>query len=288
MSNPVERYQNLRLKEFLPKTDRYPIACKELSSILRDAYDKLPKILQALIFQDILTAFRLLPEIQIQSAVSSAHLLVQSVEAVLPKQKRNMAVKEYKQAIVAHKRRFKPQQEGEGSTELPHDILMHIFSLLDIKSLVYVVQVCRSWNLAANENHLWKLHYVAIHGSSVKEQPIRLDGDRKYPLPQDPIDTRLNVDWKEAVKRSYTGDLKEILTSKRGYCAHCETIVWLNHSKCLNGHFGIRSSYQHITPVTASQVVGYLLDDSWSPTSSSDSDCDSEGESLFNIRRFWL
>ncbi|XP_028798798.1 F-box protein At5g52880 isoform X2 [Neltuma alba] len=284
MSNPFVRYRKLRLREFLPKIYRYPIACKELSSILRDAYNKLPKNLQAIIFEDILTAFRLLPEIQTQSGVSSAHVLVQSVEVALPKQKRNMAVKEFKHAIVAHKRRCKAQREGQGSTQLPHDILVHIFSLLDVKSLVSVGLVCWSWNLAANENHLWELHYAVLYGSFVQEQPIRLDGDKKYPLSQDPIDTKLNIDWKEAVRRQYTGALLKKLTSNRGYCAHCKTVVWLNNSKCLNAHCEIMSNIQDIKPVTACQVAEYLLDDSLSMTSSSDSDSDSEGGS---VSRLW-
>ncbi|XP_054810741.1 F-box protein At5g52880 isoform X2 [Prosopis cineraria] len=276
MSNPFERYKKLRLPEFLPKIYSYPIACEELSSILRDAYDKLPKNLQAIIFQDILTAFSLLPEIQTQRAVSSAHLLVQSVEVALPKQKRDMAVKEFKHAIVAHKRRCKAKQGGKGSTQLPHDILMHIFSFLDMKSLVSVGLVCWSWNLAANENHLWELQYVMLYGGFVQEQPIRLDGDKKYPL-------ILNMDWKEAVKRAYTGALSKKLTSNRGYCAHCKTIVWLNNSKCLNAHCAITSNIQDIIPVTACQVVEYLLDDSLLITSSSDSDSDS-GEP---VSRLW-
>lgn len=58
----VERYQKLGLKESLNQPYRYPIACDELSLILRNAYSKVPKNLQSLIFQDSLLAFRLLPE----------------------------------------------------------------------------------------------------------------------------------------------------------------------------------------------------------------------------------
>lgn len=52
---------------------------------------------------------------QTRNAVSAAHLLLQSVEAALPKQKRNLAVTEFKQAMVAHKRRCKAHQEEKGS-----------------------------------------------------------------------------------------------------------------------------------------------------------------------------
>lgn len=62
MSKQLERYQKLALKESLGSIHRYPLVCKELSLILRGAYRKVPKNLQSLIFQDTLTAFRLLPE----------------------------------------------------------------------------------------------------------------------------------------------------------------------------------------------------------------------------------
>ena len=58
----LERYEELGMKESLNRIYQYPIACKELSFILRLAYNQLPKVLQSLIFQDTLTAFRLLPQ----------------------------------------------------------------------------------------------------------------------------------------------------------------------------------------------------------------------------------
>lgn len=54
-------------------------------------------------FFSILSKFR----IQTQSAVSAVHSLLQSVEAALPKQKKNMAVTKFKHAMVVHKRRCK-------------------------------------------------------------------------------------------------------------------------------------------------------------------------------------
>lgn len=51
---------------------------------------------------------------QTTNAVSAAHLLLRSAEAALPKQKRNFAVAEFKQAMVAHKRRCKALQEEKG------------------------------------------------------------------------------------------------------------------------------------------------------------------------------
>lgn len=50
------------IRESLLKTYRYPIACRELSFILREAFHQFPKNLQSIVFQDTLSAFRLLPE----------------------------------------------------------------------------------------------------------------------------------------------------------------------------------------------------------------------------------
>ncbi|RDX87855.1 SPCC24B10.10c, partial [Mucuna pruriens] len=257
MSSPLERYQKLGLRESLPKTYRYPIACKELSLILREAFHQFPKYLQSIIFQDILSAFRLLPEIQAQSAVSAAHFLLQSVEAALPKQKKNVAVKEFKHAMVAHKRRCKAHQVEKGSLQLPQDVLVHIFSFLDMKSLVSVGL------------------YVALYGNGSKKKPVILVEGKNDRLLQEPIHTRIITDWKEAVKGAYTRTLSRKLTTNRGYCGHCKSIVWLNNAKCPNVHIGI-SEIEDIKPVTAFQVVEYLLDDYLSITSSSDSDSDSE------------
>ncbi|CAJ2629941.1 unnamed protein product [Trifolium pratense] len=290
MSTPLERYQKLDLTESLSKIYRYPIACKELSFILREAFHQFPKNLQTLIFQDTLFAFRLIPQMQTQSAVSAVHLLLQSVEAALPKQKRNMAVTEFKHAMVAHKRRSKAQHQVEkDSLQLPQDVLVHIFSFLDMQSLVSAGIVSWSWNMAANDNHLWELQYVVLYDcaakQAVKQHPVRPDEEVNDKLLQKPLDTRMGVNWKEAVKGAYTGSLSKKLTTNRGYCKHCKAIVWLNNSKCLNVHGGIISKIHDVKPVTSFQVVDYLLDDSLSITSSSDSDSDSDGESVSS--RLW-
>lgn len=51
--------------------------------------------------------------IQTQNAVSAVHLLLQSAQATLPKQKRNMAISEYKNAIVSYKRRSQAHHHVE-------------------------------------------------------------------------------------------------------------------------------------------------------------------------------
>lgn len=64
---------------------------------------------------------------QTRNAVLAAHLLLQSAEATLPKQKKNLAFAEYKNAMVAHKRRTKARQEEKGIK-----ILLCVCSYLNI------------------------------------------------------------------------------------------------------------------------------------------------------------
>lgn len=55
-----------------------------------------------------------LARIMTQSAVSAATLLVQAAEATLPKQKKNLAVMEFKRAKIAYKKQCKRRQESSG------------------------------------------------------------------------------------------------------------------------------------------------------------------------------
>ncbi|XP_075647549.1 F-box protein At5g52880 isoform X1 [Castanea sativa] len=299
----VGRYEELGMKESLHKMYQYPIACKELSFILRLAYNQLPKVLQSLVFQDTLTAFRLLPHpaapaptffkncrvlhphpcfigedrMQTCTAASAAHLLYQSAEAALPKQKRNLAITEFKHAMVAHKRRQKACQEERGSAQLPLDVLVHIFSFLDVQSVVSVGLVCWSWNIAASDNHLWQLQYASVFGSSEnclnikKHQSGRPVEDEEYRHLQEAMTTRTSIDWRGAFIRAYIGNASKNLTSSRGYCVYCGTIVWLNNMKCSDGH-------QQITPYSPHQVAKYILNDSSNFRCSSDSDSDSDSD----------
>ncbi|KAG8652973.1 hypothetical protein MANES_06G154300v8 [Manihot esculenta] len=211
MSNSTERYQKLAFKEALSRIHHYPVACKDLSFILREAYQKLPKNLQSVVYQDTLTAIRLLPEIQTCSAVSAAHLLLRSAEAVLPKQRKILAVTEFKHSKVAHKRRSKAHQEEEtpAATELPQDVLLHIFSFLDIQSLVSVSLVSWSWNFAAHNNQLWHSLYAIFFGSKCDTmlQNGRQGENKEFTLLQEHADARTSIDWREAFKRKYMGML---------------------------------------------------------------------------------
>jgi hypothetical protein len=59
--------------------------------------------------------------------------------------------------------------------------------------------------MAANDNHLWELQYVVLYDGAAKQNPVRPDEDVNDKLLQKHLDTRIGVNWKEAVKGAYTG-----------------------------------------------------------------------------------
>lgn len=253
-----ERYKKLGLRESIGRIYQYALACKELSLILSLSFSKLPKNLQFLIFDDTLTAFRTLPEMQTKSAIEAANLLLQASEAALPMQKRALAAKEFKHAMVAHKRRWKVRQEGEGISQLPQDVLVHIFSFLDLRSFVSAALVCRSWNGATDHGT----------GQQVEKKCTHL---------QDDVVTRVGIDWREAFKRAYEGIFsKKFITSSRGYCRHCNAIVWLNDMKFNNEHCRPSCKNHQIKPVSTQKIVEFVMEGYLLWISSSESDSDSE------------
>ncbi|XAR52273.1 hypothetical protein NMG60_11020243 [Bertholletia excelsa] len=286
--SPFERYKKLEIGESLPHVSRYPIACRELSSILRGAYSKLPKNLQSLIFQDTLAAFRLLPQMQRQYAASTANLLFQSAEAVLPKQKRVLAVTEFKHAKVAYKRHFRDRQE-EGPTHLPQDVLVRIFSYLDLQSLFSAASVCWLWNLAASDNCLWRLQYALYFGNFSNCLTSRelwsgaLEIDECLQLHKED-ETETVTDWRDAFKKAYKGNSLN-LACHRGYCGYCKTVVWLSNMKCSAKHSRFDSRNQQIKPMSQEKIVEYILDGTLSMLSSSDSDSDSDSDEATS--RLW-
>ncbi|TYI52988.1 hypothetical protein E1A91_D12G287400v1 [Gossypium mustelinum] len=267
MSNRTERYQKLCLEESLSRIYQYPIACKELSFILRGAYANLPKPLQSLVFQHTLTAIRLLPEMQTGSAVAAAHFLLQSAEAAFPKQKKSLVVTEFKQAKVAHKRRSKAHREEKGPSQLPQDVLVHIFCLLDLQSLISAGLVCRSNNSSRTKTQ-WS-------GKSV---------NKDYTFWEENVITRTDIDWKETFKRAYGGTYSKKLMSSRGYCGYCDTIVWLKNLKCSNRQCDPKHENAQIKPISPHQIVDYLMDGYTSVISSPDSDSESDEEP---VSRLW-
>ncbi|KAL0321497.1 UNVERIFIED_CONTAM: Spastin [Sesamum calycinum] len=126
-------------------------------------------------------------KMQTQSAILAANSLLQSAEFALPKQKRATAVTEHKHAVVTSKRKIKAKQEEEGIIPLPQDVLMHVFSFLDMQSLVSASAVCRSWNVAASDNHLWEFLYAIYFCGSGN-------------VCQNGIATGVGIDWRCAFK----------------------------------------------------------------------------------------
>ncbi|OVA18928.1 F-box domain [Macleaya cordata] len=255
MSGALERYQKLSLRESLSRVYDYPSACNELSFILRGAYAKVPKNLQSIIFDDTLIAFRLFPKVHTQSGKSAANLLLQAAEAALPKQKKVLAVTEFKHAVVAHKRRCKAQKDEEGSlVQLPQDVLVHIFSYLDMQSLVAVGLVCWSWSLAANDNQLWLAQYVTFFESSESNKQIgkpTVEWSIDLHQKKESMNVKTVVDWREAFKMAYLDKFSSRLRSNRGYCGHCKSIVWLSNMKCTN--FCHASKPEKIKPISSLQ-----------------------------------
>lgn len=286
MSSTVERYQKLGMSESLPRVHRYPIACKELSFILRAAYHELPKNLKSAVLDDTLAAFRLLPEMKTQSAVSSATLLAQAADAALPKQKKNTVLTEFKHAKIAHKKQCKTRQEEKESSQLPQDVLLHIFGYLDFPSLITAMLVCWSWNYAASDNSLWQSYYTRVFAHAdnslkTKHQQNRslYHDQQETPMPEETA--MPYIDWREAFKRSYIASSRRNIFCDRGYCKDCRTVVWLNGINCPS-HGGAKLSNNKIKPVSAQQVVDYLLGDFYS-SDSDDGDSDSDDQSVSKL-----
>ncbi|VVB15718.1 unnamed protein product [Arabis nemorensis] len=236
------RYQNLMVGEALSNNRLYPFACNELSSILTLCYPRLHKFIKALIFQDTLSAFRLLPLMNTSAAVSAANLLLKSVEAVLPKQKKNLAIVEFKQAKVALKRRSKSHEEDIDLPSLPQDILIHIISFLDVSSLVSSSQVSRSWNQATYDDSLWRSQFDLHFNHKVL---IRIHS---------------GTDWREAFKKAFIADnSSKVLRSGRGYCSYCDSIVWHDNFRCPNKQCRLKSGNKALDLMSTHQVVNYLL-----------------------------
>ncbi|KAL3834297.1 hypothetical protein ACJIZ3_009033 [Penstemon smallii] len=310
MNNSIERYQNLKLKESLSKPYQFTLACNELSYILRNAYSKFPKNLQLIIFQETLFAFSILPQVQTQSSIVAANSLLQSAEFALPKQKRGLAVKEYKQALVACKRKSKSNQDEQGSILLPQDVLVHIFSFLDLQSLVSASAVSWSWNDAARDNHLWKFLYTSFFCNSnkiSKQIGLKTSGpseNKEETHLHNGIDSEIGIEWRRAFRTAFEEIYSRKLRSHRGYCSSCCSIVWLTSNKCSEKHPKEEGSNHQIRPISTQQVtstnpksfkifrsrwqiVEYILDGVLSAESSSDSDSDSDDNEDVSLFKLW-
>ncbi|KAI3815795.1 hypothetical protein L1987_15477 [Smallanthus sonchifolius] len=285
MEGAVNRYHKLGLQESLSRSCNYSSACRELALILKLSYSKFPKVLQSIVFQDVLTAFRLLPRMQTQSAISAANTLLQGVESALPKQKKTLAVTEFKHAMVAHKRGSKARHSEEDLVELPQDVLVHIFSFLDLQSLVSASQVCWSWNVASRDNHIWQLIYTrffnTLHNfSKIDKLYGGLTEHEKCERSQESIACDNSLDWRTNFKKAYNGlSSKKLLTSSRGLCTHCHAIVWVTDMGN-EATSRLKCRYHQIKPISTSQIVEYMDGD----YASSDSDSDSDSYDEFSSK----
>lgn len=281
MSSEAERYAKLGLADALRRPYDYSSACVELSFLLRRAYSKLPKSLQSVLFQDTLHAFRLLPE-QAVAGISAANLLNQAVEASLPKQKKALAVSEYKHAVIAQKRRCKLHHNLKGVAALPHDVLVLIFSFLDLRSLLTVGFVCKTWKSAANDDMLWKIQYSVYFGKSEVhiETETQHEIRKMLSVYQNKENTSLPVShaWKESFRSKHIGSSRRLLSS-RVYCKNCKSVIWRSSitSKSCHSCFLVSKHPIKIKQMTPSKVAEYLLEEAATLSeSSSDSESDSD------------
>ncbi|XP_008647430.1 F-box protein At5g52880 isoform X4 [Zea mays] len=279
----AERYREMGIGAALSRPWDYPTACGELAALLRLGYADLPKAAQALVASDVLLAFRLLPDVQTGYAVSTANVLLQAVEVALPKQKKAQAVSEFKHSIIAHKRRARVQQISAsfedlgglqalrltdtrhcdvlfsilltGSPHIPQDILVHIFSFLDMHSLVAAGLVCWSWNSAANDNKLWKMNYSIFFGlSHLSCNNIPVSGVQ---YSTNSVPNYPNFSWKESFHTKYAECASWKFVSNRALCAHCRSVIWLSNLTCASPHHCPKNRHHEV------KLRPLLPDTSW-------------------------
>lgn len=90
---------------------------------------------------------------QAKSDVEAANVLLQAAEASFPKQKRVLAAKMFKNAMVAHKRRWKVRQE-EGEGESGFFLLSLHYSFLSFSTVELWKNVVLSKQLAVISEYI--------------------------------------------------------------------------------------------------------------------------------------
>ncbi|KAJ1263733.1 hypothetical protein BS78_09G208900 [Paspalum vaginatum] len=290
----TERYREMGIGAALSRSWDYPTACGELAALLRLGYADLPKAAQALVASDVLLAFRVLPDVQTGYALSAANALLQAVEIALPKHKKAQAVSEFKQSVVAHKRRARVQQNS-GSPHIPQDILVHIFSFLDMHSLVAAGLVCWSWNSASNNNYLWKMNYSLFFGlchlncnnnipESCKQYSCDIVQDGMNSVPIKP-----NFSWKESFHNKYKECASWKFVSNRELCGHCRSVIWLSNLTCASPHNCPKNGKDDakFRPLLPDTVAKYILRIEDLAASSSESDGTDDSDYENGHPRFW-
>ncbi|KAG8067939.1 hypothetical protein GUJ93_ZPchr0005g15280 [Zizania palustris] len=290
----TERYREMGIAAALSRPWDYPTACGEIAALLRFGYADLPKAAQALVAGDVLLAFRLLPDVQTGYALSAANCLLQAVEVSLPKQKKAQSVSEFKRSVVAYKRHSRVQQDT-GSVHITYDVLLHIFSFLDMRSLVAVSLVCWPWNSAANDNNLWKMNYslfFPVCHMNFKSTPGPGDVQNRDGHVQNSMRSVFaapGFNWKEAFHNKYAERATWIFASNRAYCGYCRSVVWLSNMTCAAPHHCLKNGKDGVKlgPLLPCTVADYILDVDDLAASSSDSD-DTDSDSEYAPGRFWV
>ncbi|KAL6851621.1 hypothetical protein ACP4OV_020185 [Aristida adscensionis] len=290
----AERYREMGIAAALARPWDYPTACGELAALLRFGYADLPKAAQALVAGDVLLAFRLLPDMQTGYAVTAANCLLQAVEVALPKQKKAQAASEFKHSVVAHKRRARVQEE-QGSPHIPHDVLLHIFSFLDMRSLVAAGFVCWSWNSAANDNNLWKVNYFLFFGSGHwNGNSIPVSGLQNSQVVHNnssySVSVELNFNWREFFRNKYAEFGTWRFASNRALCGRCRSVIWLSKLTCASPHHCSKNGKDEVKlrpllPDTVAEYILHVEELAASPSESDDADNDSEDG--YENSRFW-
>eukprot|EP00850_Spirogloea_muscicola_P011930 SM000076S21751 [mRNA] locus=s76:61850:63844:- [translate_table: standard] len=250
-----------------------------------------------------MAAFRLLREMQTARQRSAAAAVLRAAEDVLPKQRRAAAVGEYAVAALRHQRQ-RPKRGAAGCdiegdpgpsvVELPSDVVLHVFRLLDAPALSCATAVCRSWRGLASSEELWQHQYAATFG------PLRAanaalamagctedgrspgwacqrlledhgtvpggHGDRKpgLVLVGGAEDTSMPMSWRRAFQQGRLKDPSWFrgLKSGRAFCSACKMLVWLGGpSRVLSwGQPLDPSGHCHnLWPVYSEQVVEYAI-----------------------------
>ncbi|CAL4902160.1 unnamed protein product [Urochloa decumbens] len=282
----AERYREMRIAAALSRPWDYPTACGELAALLRLGYADLPKAAQALAAADVLLAFRLLPDVQTGYALSAANALLQAVEVALPKQKKAQAVSEFKHSVITHKRRARAQQNS-GLPHIPQDVLVHIFSFLDMHSLVAAGLVCWSWNSAANDSDLWKMNYsLFFRISHLSCNGIPVCGVQNS---RDSVSVDTNFGWKESFHSKYAECVSWKFASNRAICRHCRSVIWLSNLTCAAPHHCPKNARDEVKlqPLLPDTVAKYILHDDDLAASSSENDDTDDSDYENGHPRFW-
>ncbi|RCV16852.1 hypothetical protein SETIT_3G171700v2 [Setaria italica] len=260
----AERYREMGIAAALSRPWDYPTACGELAALLRLGYVDLPKAAQALVASDVLLAFRLLPDVQTGYALSAANALLQAVEVALPKQKKAQAVSEFKHSVIAHKRRARVQQNS-GLPHIPHDVLVHIFSFLDMHSLVAAGLVC----------------CIPVSGVQNSRDLVQSSMDL--------VSIGPSFRWKESFHSKYTECASWKFASNRALCGHCRSVIWLSNLTCTSPHHCPKNGRDEIKlqPLLPDTVAKYILHNDDLAASSSESDDTDDSDYENGHPRFW-